>query len=380
MSNIIEIMDLFNKRSKYKIFLIGFGILMTSCAGIISTIIPFNNLPIPSGSYDVGTKIFTWEDPVRLEWFTVDESDYRKIVVQVWYPAVNVAGVPVSYIDQWEKRIGPIAAQIELPKMLISSIKNVQSNSYLNAEMDSLHKPFPLIIFSHGLGGMRMQNTIQMEALASEGYVVVAIDHAYDANITLFEDGSVADYRSGAEGELTVQEFWDLRIPQINTRSEDVIFVLDKIELLIEMGDLFWGSIIIKHVGIMGHSFGGTTAIISSAKDERLDVCIALDGWIVPIESHYIQSGMKVPLLYIGRPEWDTKLNYEKLDTLIDNSKVPVIKLILPDTKHMDYTDTPQFTPMARRIGTTGVMSTYSLRDTLNNRIIKFFNKYLTKK
>ena len=44
----------------------------------------------------------------------------------------------------------------------------------------------------------------------------------------------------------------------------------------------------------------------------------------------------------------------------------------------MDYTDTPQFTPMARRIGTTGAMSTYALRDTLNNRIIEFFNKYLT--
>ena len=72
----------------------------------------------------------------------------------------------------------------------------------------------------------------------------------------------------------------------------------------------------------MGHSFGGATAIISSSKDERLDACIALDGWIVPIESSYVQSGMRVPFLNMGRPEWETSLNYEKLDTLMNNNEV----------------------------------------------------------
>ena len=353
------------------------SIFLMSCGHIISKIIPFQNLPSPTGNFSVGTQIMTWEDSSRKEWFTENPDDYRKIVIQVWYPAIDVFGDPSPYIDNWRERIGPISEQINVSKMLITSIKDVQSNSYLNAKLYTSDKKFPLIIFSHGLGGMRMQNTIQMETLASEGYLVVAIDHAYDANITLFEDGSAANFRSGAEGDLTVQEFWDLRIPQLNTRSEDVIFLLDEIELLIEMGDLFWRSINMDHIGIMGHSFGGATAIISSAKDDRLDACIALDGWIVPIESSYIQSGMKVPLLYIGRPEWETTVNYDKLDSLIVNSNVPSVKLILPGTKHFDYSDTPQFSSLARNVGVSGKMSSDALRDTLTTRMLNLFNEYL---
>ena len=377
MSHFTEIVGLLIKRSIFIIVLIGLGLFMVSCGGIISTLIPFDNLPTPSGSYKVGTRIYTWVDSSRDEWFTEMPEDYRKIVVQVWYPARSVSGMPIPYLDQWQRRIGPIAKQIELPKMLIHSIKHVQSNSYLDAEIDNNDRIYPLIIFSHGLGGMRMQNTIQMEALASEGYIALAIDHAYDANITLFDDGGAADYRSGAEGELNAQEFWALRIPQINTRAEDVSFVLNHIGNLQEEKDSFWQSIDLDRIGIMGHSFGGATSIVASSKDKRLNACINLDGWMVPVESSIIQSGMKIPFLYMGRPKWETELNYLKLDSLISVSTAPSEKLILPGTKHFDYSDTPQFSPMARKVGVAGKMSAEAIRDTLNTRILHFFATYL---
>ena len=234
---------------------------------MISSLIPFDNLPIPDGRYDVGTQIFTWKDSTRKEWFTNDPDDYRKIVVQVWYPATSISGLSAPYLDQWKRRIGPISEQIDVPKIFIHSIKNVQSNSFLNAEAINIGSPYPLIIFSHGLGGMRMQNTIQMEELASHGYIALAIDHAYDANITLFDDGTIADYRSGSEGELTVEEFWDLRLPQITTRGEDVSFILDRLEHLQKSKNSFWKLIDLNRVGVMGHSFGGATSVVSSWND-----------------------------------------------------------------------------------------------------------------
>ena len=331
------------------------------------------------GPNEVGTRIYTWVDTLRYEWFTEMPNDNRKIVVQIWYPAISVSGETTPYLDQWQRRIGPISEQIELPKILIQSIKDVQSNSYLNAQVDNRDSLYPLIIFSHGLGGMRMQNTIQMETLASEGYIAIAIDHAYDANITLFDDGGTADYRSGSEGELSAEEFWDLRIPQINTRVADVSFVLDNIENLQEKKELFWSSINLDRIGIMGHSFGGATSIVASARDERLDVCITLDCWFLPVESNIIQSGMKIPFLFIGRPKWDTELNYLKLDSLISASDAPYEKLILPGTKHFDYSDTPQFNSLARKVGVAGKMPAHALRDTLNTRILNFYNKYLGK-
>ena len=86
---------------------------------------------------------------------------------------------------------------------------------------------------------------------------------------------------------------------------------------------------------------------------------------------------MKIPFLYIGRPNWGTELNYLKLDSLILASAVPSIKLILPETKHFDYSDTPQFSPMSRKMGVTGKILAQTIKDTLNTRILNFFTQYL---
>ena len=136
------------------------------------------------------------------------------------------------------------------------------------------------------------------------------------------------------------------------------------------MADSFWQSIDLEHIGIMGHSFGGTTSIVASSRDMRLDGCINLDGWLVPVESSIIQSGMNIPFLYIGRTQWETELNYLKLDSLISASLAPSEKLILPGTKHFDYSDTPQFNSLARKVGVAGTMPSDALRDTLNTRIL----------
>ena len=362
-------------KSKY-IFLLS-CLFITSCSLVIPTIIPFHDIPEPTGSFSVGTRVFNWEDGEREEWFTEKEGDFRTIVVQVWYPADTVFGSPEPYLDYAEQRLVPISERIELPPFLIRHIQDVQSNSYANSSIKPDDMLYPLVIFSHGLGGMRMQNTIQMEELASHGFVVLALDHPYDANITIFNDGTTADYRSGVEGVLTPQEFWDLRIPQINTRSADVSYVLDHIEDLRNEGDVFWKSIDLDHIGVMGHSFGGATAILASTKDTRLDACIVLDAWLLPVESSIIQSGMKTPFLYMGQPQWDTELNYLKLDSLIAASNVLTEKLLIPGTEHMDYSDTPQFTPMARKMGVTGKMPAEAIRDTMNTRIISFFGEYL---
>ena len=36
------------------------------------------------------------------------------------------------------------------------------------------------------------------------------------------------------------------------------------------------------------------------------------------------------------------------------------------NTKHFDYSDTPQISPMARKMGVTGKMPADAIRDTLN--------------
>ena len=52
-----------------------------------SVFIPLRNLPNPDGEYIVGTDIIILEDKNRFETFTKETDDYRKIIVQIWYPA-----------------------------------------------------------------------------------------------------------------------------------------------------------------------------------------------------------------------------------------------------------------------------------------------------
>jgi len=348
-------------------------LLFSSCSTIIPLLIPFQDIPAPTGSFSVGTRVFNWEDNKREEWFTEKEGDFRKIVVQVWYPTDEVTGVPVPYLDFAQHRIKPISEQVELPPFMIKHIQDVNSNSYLNAALKSAIESYPLVIFSHGLGGMRMQNTIQMEELASRGFIALAMDHPFDANITVFNDGSSADYRSAIVGEVTTEEFWNIRLPQINTRVADVSFVLDYIQDIQGGDDSFWNMIDLERVGIMGHSFGGGTAIVASSRDTRLDACIALDGWLVPIEQSIIKKGLKVPFLFMGQTYWTNPVNYENLDTLIAASTASAEKLILDGTKHFDYSDTPQFNSASSKFGISGTMDLDELRILLNSRIVSFF-------
>ena len=352
-------------------------VLFSSCSMIFPILVPFQDIPEPTGSFSVGTRIFNWEDSKREEWFTERAGDFRKIVVQVWYPTDEVSDDPAPYLDFAQQRVKPISKRIDLPPFMIKHIQNVNSNSYLNATLKSTIDSYPLVIFSHGLGGMRMQNTIQMEELASRGFIAIAMDHTFDANVTVFNDGSMADFRSEFRGDVITDEFWDILLPQINTRVADVSFVLDQIQKFQSGNDDFWNMIDLDRVGIMGHSFGGGTAIVASSKDKRFDACIALDGWLVPIEQSIIKSGLTVPFLFMGQDQWKNPLNYDNLDTLIAASKGVAEKLILSGTKHFDFSDTPQFSSASKKFGISGSMEMDKLRNLLNSRIISFFEEYL---
>jgi dienelactone hydrolase len=366
----------------YKFLAILLPLMLGGCATLAPKLIPFDDLPAPSGDYGVGTQVFYWTDSNRLEWFTAAPDDVRRLVVQAWYPINAEAGGShdrtefYPYVDHPAQRLAPLAKQMGLPQFLMAHIQHVATNSLLDAAPAVSLGPLPLILFSHGLGGMRAQNTVQAEELASLGYMVVAVDHPYDAYLTLFADGSMADYRSGAEGQLTVDEFWALRTPQLATRTADMRYLLDHIASLQAGGDNFWRLADLGRVGIFGHSYGGATSVMVAATDSRIKAILALDGWMLPIPQDKIDAGLGVPFLYIGRRAWDDPLNYKKLDQLLASSPAATEHL-LDNTKHMDFSDTPQFSTVAKTFGISGKMPRQEIRQLLNTELVTFFNTYV---
>ena len=349
-----------------------------SSTGCIS--IPFNNPPKPTGAINTATYSMELIDSNRLEWFTDNLDDFRRIMVQVWYPTDEIKGERELYIDYGDVRIRALAEQFDYNPFLFRKLINIKTNSIKKA-MPSNSSVFPLIIFSHGLGGNRTQNTIMIEELVSHGYVVIAIEHAYDANISIFNNGDIADYRSGINyqrrhsEELTPEEFWAIRLPQLKTRAKDVHFVLNQIESgnfpeeLVKIIDL-------DNVGVFGHSFGGATSIYSAYSDDRIDACVNLDGWMVVVPDEIISNGIGKGFMYIGQKQWDEELNYKKLDRFIE-SNTNSSKILIPKTTHYDFSDTPHMSKAAKLLKKSGRLNSQGLKNILNELIVSFFNRNL---
>ena len=378
-----------------------FSKILTSIWFVISLVlpllIPVFSLPEPDGACDVGTENFYWKDTTRLEWFTREDSlDVRKLIVQAWYPGDRGHQSKAEpYFDYIKLRSMTMAEAGKIPSFFPTHLQYAKTNSYKNINIaKQSNKKLPILIFSHGITSSRLLHQILFESLASKGYVVFALDHSYDANISIFPDSTIADYRSDLTG---VADSLQIRKKQISTRAKDISFIIDKIEkiqnnkIVSELNN----RLDLSKISVGGHSYGGATAVYASSLDNRIVSCLALDGWFSPLPDEVISSGIQIPILCIGRPSWedsDYPLNYDKLTTLIDNSKSDKFNIFIKNTLHLDFTDIPIFSPLIRYVMDVGSnpphtsinsvnnISFFFLEKTMNRQFSKSLEKYLNNK
>ena len=351
---------------------------------VIPYIVPVFSLPSPEGKDFVGTETFHWVDSSRQEWFTEEKSnDYREIMAQIWYPGSSHQNKKVEpYMDFIKLRSKTIAEAGNLPSFLPSHLNLVKTNSYLEIPCKNKKGGLPTILFSHGITGSRHLHQTLFEHLSSQGYVVVALDHSYDCNLTIFPDGRIANYRSEITGH---PDSIKIRNQQINTRTEDIIFILNQITK-IHHGDLksnLNGKLNLEKIAVGGHSYGGATAIHSAKTDKRIKTCFVLDGWINPVPKTTIERGLQKPILFVGRPSWndsDYPDNYNLLNQLFSNSSTPKYSIIIKNTLHLDYTDIPLYSPIIKYVMDVGDLPPSTSHKLINNLIFTFLETHLLDK
>ena len=351
---------------------------------VVPYTIPVFSLPPPEGKSFVGTETFHWVDSSRLEWFTDEKSnDYREIMTQIWYPGSNQQNKKIEpYMDFIELRSKAIAAAGNLPSFFPSHLNFTKTNSYHEIPCNDKKGGLPIVVFSHGITGSRHLHQALFEHLSSQGYVVVALDHSYDCNLTIFPDGRIADYRSEITGH---PDSIKIRNQQINTRTKDVIFALNQISK-IHYGNLkskLNGKLNLEKIAVGGHSYGGATAIQSAKTDKRIKTCFVLDGWINPVPKTTIEQGLQKPILSMGRPSWedsDYPDNYHFLNQLFSNSSTLSYNLIIKNTLHLDYTDIPLYSPIIKYVMDVGDLPPSISHKLINNLIFTFLESHLLDK
>lgn len=353
------------------------GLLGWLIAVALPVALPVPRLPDPTGPYAIGTFTTFLVDENRLESYTEEPDDNRELVVQVWYPAASRAGEPAQYIEDLAVAGPVIAAQFGLPAFLLNHVNLTELDVWQNAPVASNEVPFPVVIFSHGLSGIRMQNTTMVRELVSHGYIVAAVDHTYANALSILPDGRVFVYdpaRIFPSGRSNPEE----GNPLVRVWANDIAFLLDEMAMWNQAdGHLLNGRFNLDQVGIFGHSTGGGATLQFCLQDARCQAGVGLDSWLLPVDDTILSQGPGQPFMFIGTPDWLGPENKARGEDIFNNLSQDGYSLALANTAHYDFTDLALLSPLTPQLGLSGTIdSSYSL-GIQNEYLLAFFNQYL---
>lgn len=136
--------------------------------------LPLSSLPTPKGQYDVGVFEKSVVDNTRVERFS--NSEPRRLFLQVYYPVDKGEGFEFPIKPAWS---GLADSNLGGASSFVRYLNGIKSNAYLGAPI-SQNEIFPVLLYNTGFMMFPDINTVLVEHLVSNGYVVVSIGHPYE--------------------------------------------------------------------------------------------------------------------------------------------------------------------------------------------------------
>ena len=274
-------------------------------------------LPGPSGPFSVGRSVFFWTDESRREEAVPGANKPRELAAFVYYPAEHSG----ELADYFPGLAGLASApETRMLQMQFGSAwqtvaaGSVRSNAYPDPPFVRGREKFPVLLFSPGLGVPALAYTVQLEELASNGYVVVATEHGNDAALIVKPDHTLVPFVSPTALDAGPPTVAGLKVDQdFAVRwTADTKFALDEIvQLSHTRGTRFFGRMNLSQIGIFGHSVGGKSSARLCQIDSRVRACLNEDGEIFgipfgrsePIPSVISDQPTKAPFVDIFVPD-----------------------------------------------------------------------------
>ncbi|XP_069169592.1 platelet-activating factor acetylhydrolase [Procambarus clarkii] len=250
-------------------------------------------------------------------------------------------------------------------------------------------RKFMVIIFSHGLSANRSIYSTICSELASQGFIVAAIEHrdmSASASFILTPSGEKEFIAYESAGKIKEYSY---RNQQLKIRVAESMLALDALEkindgtAINELASDFnlhqlRGRLDLSHPVMAGHSFGGVTAIATLASDQRFKVGVALDPWMFPVkdELHEISVKLRQPLLCISTEKFQTPANLEAMAKL---NPATTTYLTIKGTVHQNQCDTPFVVGHIGRIliGATSSLDPHIAMDINNRLMLNFISNHI---
>jgi predicted dienelactone hydrolase len=349
---------------------------------VLPSMFPVFDFQPLTGPYRIGTAVYQLEHAPR----------NRDLVIQAWYPVTGAARGPLAHITTHPALLEDVYASFTgLPRPLFDHLRLIKTHAVINAPVAGGAR-LPVLLFSHGpLAANRSQSIFQMEALASAGFVVIAIDHTGYASTTIFPDGHAV--APGPEAAWPV--FVDARsTAMLQTWVADVRFVLDRLEALDahDAASLLTGRLDLNRVGYLGASFGGSVVVQALLDEPRIKAGVAEDG--KPYFSDATPGDLRRPLMYMQsaapyiassdaqlarwgltkaafrRAEQD---HYSRQMQLFGRAVSPIYNVYIRRTNHVTFSDLG----LIIRIPDSSLTDIRRAHAIINAYTIAFFNRYL---
>ncbi len=243
----------------------------------------------------------------------------RSLTVDIWYPTDATSGAPSTYT---------FAPGIQYDSAVALDSPAVSSGG-----------PFPLAVYSHGSGGLRYVASYFTETLASHGVVVVAPDHAgnttLDGVLGTTDAPDVIARNRPADVSAVITAMLDGSV------APDVTAAVD--------GD---------HVGVVGHSFGGYTALAAGggvsalgiSPDDRVDAVVAMAPAAGLLSDADLAADDLPTMVVSGTLDTTTPIdpNTERVASLVTGR--PLYRVDLVGATHQSFTDVCQYVPILENL------------------------------
>ncbi|WP_432728645.1 alpha/beta hydrolase family protein [Variovorax sp. W6] len=301
--------------------------------------VPVPELPAPSGPFAVGTEVFRWVDEERAEEATADPDDRRSVVVQAWYPAASGEGAASSrYIDG----LGRLPDFVSLiPGLVMQRYDRIATHARTDAPVSAQRERWPVVLFSPGYGASRAFYSGLLADLASHGFVVLALDHAYEAPVLELADGRLATpivrFLPDDPDRLRYMG------AQQSVRAADLRFVAGQVGQPFAFGPRLSQRLDSQRIAAIGHSFGGASAVEAAMEDARIRAVANIDGTLY---GRAATGAVPVPFLLLESDHRETRHSRQYLQgnlALVQHARAGGYRYQIAEANHYGFTDVPLY-------------------------------------
>lgn len=283
-------------------------------------------LPPPQGDYGVGELpaiLFSRSITPTTE----DQTDTRPIDMQIWYPVGKIFHGPrAPYLDE---EIATLGEQGGLTTLSLNKL--VRTNARLG-EQGECATPHPLILFSPGYGELSQFYRVIIEPLVARGYVVAGINHAFTSMVTRSGNGDM-ESADPIPSDLPAAELQAWLQNKLDANVADLDSAIARIALESSADTLIKGCVDLQHIGLLGHSFGGATAMEALVTRDHYLAAANLDGDLMG-KHHTTSSNLAVLQMQSALGTHDNSLR-ERNETLSGEHHW----LEVAQSDHLDFSD-----------------------------------------